>query len=163
MSTNEEVESEVQRYQGIAGWLAILFIGLVVSSLLLLIGAFNNLHNGEYATLYNNHWIIPVFVVWDAFYFFLFGFGAILILKKKRMARKLVTHSLWTFAVVNVLLVNAQMVDANNAVSAGTITKAAADAWTSSVGSDAGRAILATLIWIPYLRRSKRVRVTLTN
>ena len=164
MSADNEAANEVNRYKGIAGWLAFLFIGLALSSLLLVVGAINNsLHSGDYATLYGNHWLGPFSVIWDVIYFILFGIGAIFILKKKLVARKLVIHSLWTFAVINVFLVNAQMIDANNAVAVGTITKAAADSWTSSVGSDAGRAILAALIWIPYLRRSKRVRFTLIN
>jgi hypothetical protein len=55
------------------------------------------------------------------------------------------------------------MIDANQAVASGQISKEFADAWISGVGSDAGRAIIAAMFWIPYLVRSKRVKETLIN
>lgn len=154
---------EDNQYSGISGWLAFLTLGVFVSSILLLIAIVNNLRSSQYAQIYHNSWLVPTFLIWDAIYLVIYCMSVYLILKRKKIVIRILKHALWTFALINVFLVNAQMIDANKAVANGTISKAFADSWTSSVGSTAGRSILAAVIWIPYLRRSKRVKATLIN
>ena len=163
MTKNEGLENAQPNRSGLGGWLGILLIGMIISSALLLVALVANLDGGEYAKLFGNTWLVPTFLIWDTVYMIIFGFSSFLLIKRKVLAIRVIKHSLWTFALINVFLVNAQMIDARNAVHAGLITQSMADNWTSSVGSDAGRAIIAALIWIPYLKRSKRVQSTLLN
>jgi hypothetical protein len=163
MDELETANESYSEYQGVRGWLALLLIGMLYTSYSLVRAIINDFDGGQYAKLYGNHWLVPTFLVWDSVYLVLFGFGSYLVIRGRKLARRLIIHSFWTFALINVILVNAQMIDARNAVTAGTITQVAADSWTKSVGSDAGRAILVSFIWIPYLRKSKRVKATFIN
>lgn len=161
---NSENESAIsQNYNGLNGWLAFLTLGVFVTPVVLAVAIKNNLGSSQYAQIYHNAWLIPTFIVWDTVYLVVYCTCAYLLLKRKKVGIRILKHTLWTFALINVFLVNAQMIDANNAVANGTISKAFAESWTSSVGSTAGRSILAAVIWIPYLRRSKRVKATLIN
>ena len=161
MSKKELSEPEIVGSQGVSGWLIFLLFGLIASGIMLALSVKNNLANSGYTKMYRNTWLVPMTVTWDIVYCFLFFVSFLLIIFRKRSAVRLSIHSLWTFVAINLLLVNAQIVDANRAVSNGTITKVLADEWIKSVGSDAARAGLFAIIWITYLNRSKRVRATL--
>jgi hypothetical protein len=162
MSIDNSSTSE-NEFVGIKGWLFYLTIGIVLVPPLLVFAIAQNLIDQSYSKIYSNSWLVPVTLLWNFIYLLAFSYAAFLLVKKKSRAKRILIHILWTYALTYVFFVNAQMIDANHAVAEGLITKEFADSWISGVGSDAGRATIAAFIWIPYLIRSKRVKVTLIN
>lgn len=160
MTEESVLPDKNDEYNGIRGWLAFLALGIIVTPILLALDIKDNLSAKDYGTYFHNNWIIPSLTFFDALFIVLYFLSIYFLFKHNPRFKRLSIHLLWTKAIVSTFFANSVLVDMNNALKAGTITKSLADSVSSSEGSIAGRAILAAIIWIPYLRRSKRVRAT---
>ena len=160
MTEESVLPDKNDEYNGIGGWLAFLALGIIVTPVLLALDIKDNLSAKDYGTYFHNNWIIPSLTFFDALFIVLYLLSIYFLFKHNPSFRRLSIHLLWTKAIVSTFFANSVLVDMNNALKAGTITKSLADSVSNSAGSNAGRAILAAIIWIPYLRRSKRIKAT---
>jgi hypothetical protein len=149
---------------GISGWLAFFALGVIINPIIIginlieIIGTFSN-----YTLVFQTASVPRLAITGHSLFVVLSIIGAYLFFKKKRVTKKLYIWLLLFNAVFSAFIVNAQLIDMNNAVKAGSITQKYADDWLTAAGPVAGRAIFVALIWIPYLIRSKRVKATFVN
>ena len=71
------------QYSGIAGWLAFLTLGVILTPIALAIAVKNNLASTQYSEMYHNSWLIPTYIIWDVFYLVIYCICAYLILKRR--------------------------------------------------------------------------------
>jgi hypothetical protein len=152
------------RYAGISGWLAFFALGVFINPIYIginlkdIIGSFSN-----YTLIFQTALVPRLAITGDSLLVIFSIAGAYLFFRKRRITKKLY---IWLFllnAIFTVFIVNAQLMDMNNAVKSGAITQKFADDWLTSAGPVAGRALLVAFIWVPYLIRSKRVKATFVN
>ena len=147
-------------YVGIRGWLGLFAIGVLATPFILLLDIRDSLNARNYGKVFHNNWFIPAITFFDVVFLLLYCLSIFWMFKRKAGFRRLSTHLLWTKALVTTFFFNTLLIDTNKAVTSGLITKAAVNEMTDVAGSNSGRVILFAVIWIPYLRRSKRVRST---
>jgi len=160
MSDDAVSPSADQAYVGIRGWLGLFAFGIIATPFVLLLDIRDSLSAKDYGKYFHNNWFVPGIIIFDAIFILLYCLSIFWMFRRRPGFKRLSIHLLWTKALVTAFFFNSLLIDTNKAVSAGTITKSAGDEITNSAGSNAGRVILITVIWIPYLRRSKRVRAT---
>lgn len=138
----EVTEDDRNKYNGLEGWLTLVILGLIVGlgyNLLYFLEIFNGSSSND--TMIFDIVIGTVFVVFNAFVIYLF-------FTKKRI------FPVWYIAF---LIINAVL----NFVAFFLVGENTTE--TANISEDASKSILAAIIWVPYMLKSKRVKVTFTK
>lgn len=146
-----------EKLTGINGWLAFFSLGQLLTVFILGYGIYEllSLYGSVVGTEYSS--IINFEILANCIYLGLVLWTLSLIYKRKQLAIKVVTLLL-SFAV---FITFVDGVWAGNIQPEQTAGTEQAKETTSS--NDAGRSLWAALIWIPYMHKSRRVKLTLTN
>lgn len=144
-----------ERFVGINGWLAWVLLGLFVSPLLLIANIVSDFSVIDAAKANGFGGAIQFEIISDVGLMSLCLWTAWLILKRKRLAKRIITISLVTSFLVSAV---------DSAIISGIVgTTSLQNSLNNQASITQGRAALAALIWIPYFYRSRRVRATLTE
>ena len=136
----ELTEEDKAKYNGLEGWLTLIILGLILSfgyNLYEFYGIWND--SSKFRVL--GIIIGLVFLLFNAYVIYLFS-------SKKRVFPKWYIAFLIISTVINIFAL---------------IYTDAHDPGMQSLSKDTGRSILTTLIWVPYILKSKRVKATFTK
>ena len=158
---NQIFPQEAAAKSTITGWLFMLAIGVFTNPLII---GYNLFILSSSMALYRVAFpgsIVPtlLFFIYPLL-LILTTLGLYLFLKRKKSFRKFYIWTLLISAVLYNGFSNSVWIEVNKAVEAGRITKAVGDTIKAGVGPITGKAILVAIIWVPYLIRSKRVKLT---
>ena len=141
-SSSELTEEDRNKYNGLEGWLTLVILGLIVGlgyNMLYFLEIFNGSSSND--SMIFDIVIGIVFVVFNAFVIYLF-------FTKKRI------FPVWYIAF---LIINAVL----NFLAFFLVGENTTE--TANISEDAGKSILAAIIWVPYMLKSKRVKATFTK